>query len=289
MEGLDLFHGPNAGYALDLYDHYLSDRESVDPQTRALFDLLPLAPGAMPVSSKNGAVSSSAPNGATATTNGAAPLNLAAIGNAARLARNIRGRGHLAARIDPLGSEPQGNPGLSADTYNLTPQDLAALPAEVVGGPAARDAASAGEAIDRLRTIYEGATGYDYSHVHDPEERAWLREAVESGHYRAALSTDEQRAVLQLLTCVEALERFLHQSYRDQKRFSIEGVDALAPMLDDIIRAAAGVGTREVVIGMAHRGRLNVLAHVLGKPYKQLIKEFRDAASGQSSPASDPT
>ena len=291
MQGLDLFHGPNAGYALDLYDHYLSDRESVDPQTRALFDLLPLAPGAMPVSSKNGAVSSSVSvvNGATPATTGATPLNLAAIGNAARLARNIRGRGHLAARIDPLGSEPQGNPGLRAETYNLTPQDLAALPAEVVGGPAARGAASAGEAIDRLRTIYEGATGYDYSHVHDPEERAWLREAVESGHYRAALPPDEQRAVLQLLTCVEALERFLHQSYRDQKRFSIEGVDALAPMLDDIIRAAAGMGTREVVIGMAHRGRLNVLAHVLGKPYKQLIKEFRDAASGQSSPASDPT
>jgi len=291
MEDLDLFHGPNAGYALDLYDQYQRDRDSVDPQTRALFDLLPLTltPDAMLARPANGAAPLPIPNGASA--NGAmpattAPLNLAAIGDAARLARNIRGRGHLAARIDPLGSAPEGNPGLRAETYNLTPQDLAALPAEVVGGPAARGAASAGEAIDRLRAIYEGATGYDYSHVHDPEEHAWLREAVESGHYRAALPPDEQRAALELLTRVEALERFLHQNYRDQKRFSIEGADALVPMLTDTVRAAAGAGTREVVIGMAHRGRLNVLAHILNKPYKQMLKEFRDAAS---SPAGDPT
>ncbi len=308
MEGLDLFHGPNAGYALDLYDHYLRDRESVDPQTRALFDLAPLSAATMlapgtngahdahgaPASAANGKTgvpapgTSDAPSRPTVVTSGGT-MDLTAISNAARLARNIRGRGHLAARIDPLGSAPRGNPGLRAETYNLTPEDLAALPAEVVGGPAAQGAADAGAAIDRLRTIYEGTSGYDYSHVHDPEERQWLREAVETGRYQAALAPDKQRAILERLTRVEALERFLHQSYRDQKRFSIEGVDALVPMLDDIIRAAAGVGTREVVIGMAHRGRLNVLAHVLGKPYKQLIKEFRDAAAGQSTPASDPT
>jgi len=309
MEGLDLFHGPNAGYALDLYDHYLRDRESVDPQTRALFDFIPLTAATMPPPGANGT------NGATTTplaasngriaapaapvngaapvgANGAAPvgangtIDLAAISNVARLARNIRGRGHLAARIDPLGSEPQGNPGLNPESYNLTPEDLAALPAEVVGGPAARGAANAREAIDALRAIYEGASGYDYSHVHDPKERSWLREAVESGHDRAALSPDEQRAILDRLTRVEALERFLHQTYRDQKRFSIEGTDALIPMLDDIVRAAAGVGTREIVIGMAHRGRLNVLAHILGKPYTQMLAQFRDSAA--AGPAGDP-
>jgi len=313
MEGLDLFHGPNAGYALDLYDDYLRDRASVDPRTRAIFDLLPLTPGVAapartngafpPLAGANGAMTAPGPNGAraaraaraatAATAATATPLvtttvgtmDLTAISNAARLARNIRGRGHLAARIDPLGSEPRGNPGLNPDTYNLTPTDLAALPAEVVGGPAARDAANAGEAIDRLRTIYEGTTGYDYSHVHEPNERLWLREVVESRRFDTPLSAREQRALLERLTRVEALERFLHQNYRDQKRFSIEGTDALIPMLDEIVRAAAGVGTREVVIGMAHRGRLNVMAHVLGMPYDQLIEQFRDASAH---PVGDP-
>src|SRR5579884_3156702 len=148
MEGLDLFHGPNAGYALDLYDQYLRDRESVDPQTRALFDLIPLTIDAGDTANAIRA------NGAATMAYGSA--NTAAISDAARLARNIRGRGHLAAHLDPLGSAPQDNPGLHGETYHLSPADLAALPAEVIGGPAVQGAANAQEAIERLRAIYEG-------------------------------------------------------------------------------------------------------------------------------------
>src|SRR5256714_4625013 len=269
IDGLDIFHGPNAGYVLDLYDRYRHDPQSVDPQTRALFDVLP------PSATTNGrALRAVAPGALTPAT------NVAAIVNAATLAHNMRVRGHLGAHIDPLGTEPRGDPDLDLTANGLRPEDLAALPPEVVGGPATESARNALEAIEALRRLYSGTTGYDYGHVQVAEERAWLRDAVESCRFHTPLSAEQKRAVLDELTNVEAFERFLHQAFQGQKRISIEGVDMLVPMLHDIIRNAGATGTREVVMGMAHRGRLNVLAHVLGKPYEQLFAEFREAAVG---------
>src|SRR5205085_733902 len=268
IDGLDIFHGPNAGYVLDLYDRYRHDPQSVDPQTRALFEVLP------PVATNGRAQPAVSPGALTPAT------NVAAIVNAATLAHNMRVRGHLGAHIDPLGTEPRGDPDLDLAANGLRPEDLAGLPAEVVGGPATESARNALEAIEALRRIYSGTTGYDYGHVQVAEERAWLRDAVESCRFHTSLSAEQKRAVLDELTNVEAFERFLHQAFQGQKRFSIEGVDMLVPMLHEIIRNAGATGTREVVMGMAHRGRLNVLAHVLGKPYEQLFAEFREAAVG---------
>jgi len=194
------------------------------------------------------------------------------------LAQAIRDRGHLAARLDPLEPRPPGDRGLDPADWGMAPEDLRDLPAGVVGGPVARDAPDAGAAIQVLCDIYCGTTGYEFGHIQADEERAWLRDAVESGRYRQPLATPAQRRLLERLTEVEAFEHVLHRRLPNQTRFSLEGTDVLIPMLDTLIDHAARDGTRDVVMGMAHRGRLNVLAHVLGKPYAAILAEFHPGA-----------
>ncbi|HEX6292538.1 MAG TPA: 2-oxoglutarate dehydrogenase E1 component [Herpetosiphonaceae bacterium] len=269
MSDFTLFHGPNAGYALELYEHYQRDPQSVDPETRAFFERWrPPEP----------ASATAAPPATPAQAAERSPLDVSRTVGAARLIRYIRELGHLAARIDPLGSDPPGDPGLDPATHDVTEADLAALPAEIVRGPLVEGARNALEAIERLRQVYSGSVGYETDHIQDHQERTWIREAVESRRFFQHFDADRKRELLQRLTEVEVFERFLHQTFVGQKRFSIEGNDMLVPMLDTIIRNAATAGTREVVMGMAHRGRLNVLAHVLGKPYAAILAEFQAAA-----------
>ncbi len=273
---LALFYGPNAGYVLELYERYQRDPASVDPETRAFFERwsldgalagveAPAAPPAQPAFDINKVI------GATA------------------LAHGIRARGHLGAHLDPLGTEPPGDPALLLETYGLTEADLAAIPPDVVGGHAAEGARNALEAINRLRAMYSGTISYEFDQVKSPDERAWLRDAVGLALYRQQPGAEAKRALLERLTQVEAFERYLHQTFPGQKRFSIEGVDALVPMLDEIIGQAVDAGTREVVMGMAHRGRLNVLAHILEKPYTAILAEFMHPRHAQRTPASEIT
>jgi 2-oxoglutarate dehydrogenase E1 component len=135
--------------------------------------------------------------------------------------------------------------------------------------------------------VYSGSIGYEDDHVQVAEERNWLREAIETGRFFRGFGPGEKRAVLERLTDVETFEQFLHKTppFQGQKRFSIEGCDMLVPVLDAIIHGAAQAGTREVVMGMAHRGRLNVLAHVLGKPYTAILAEFQTAKLSEETPA----
>ena len=202
---------------------------------------------------------------------------------AARLARLIRELGHLAARIDPLGSEPPGDPGLELSTHGLTARDLERLPASIVGGAADQGAENCKQAILNLFKMYSGSAGYESNHIQDDAERNWFRSAIESRRFFKGITDEDKHELLGRLTEVEAFERFLHQTYIGQKRFSIEGNDVLVPMLDAVIKCTAARGTREVVIGMAHRGRLNVLAHVLGKPYATLLAEFQSAHAATAS------
>jgi 2-oxoglutarate dehydrogenase E1 component len=281
MSEWDLFYGPNAGYALELYERYQRDPASVDAETRAIFERMrPLPDGA--TNGTSGAANGSA-NGATATV--ATPHTLASpapqdahavvkVVLAARMARSIREFGHLAAKIDPLGGAPPGDPMLDPATHGLTKADLEALPAAIVWPSAGPEAGSCRDALERLRAIYCGSIGYDFDHVQNYAERNWLHETVESGAHWEALDAGEQRDLLERLSVVEGFERYLHTTFPGQKRFSIEGLDMLVPMLDELIRDAAETGAKEVLLGMAHRGRLNVLAHVLGKPYAAILSEF---------------
>ena len=193
------------------------------------------------------------------------------------LAGKIRRFGHLAAQLDPLGfHDPIGDPSLAPQSHGLTTDALKKLPASIVSGPAAAGAANAFDAIARLREIYCSTTGHDYSHVFVPDERAWLRQAVESGQFRPPVDPIDGLELLDRITEVETFERFLHRTFPGKTRFSIEGLDMMVPIIDEIIHDAAEGGVQHVMIAMAHRGRLNVLAHILQKPYTQILAEFKD-------------
>ncbi|HKS70607.1 MAG TPA: thiamine pyrophosphate-dependent enzyme, partial [Ktedonobacterales bacterium] len=278
------FYGPNAGYALELYDQYLQNPASVDAATRAVFERL--AEGHTPYAPTQLAAVPPSASSAVALSAMASVPDVTLIVRAARLARSIRQYGHLAAHIDPLGTPGPGDPMLDLATHGLTEADLKALPAAIVWPNAGPDAGSCWDAIQRLRAIYEGSIGYEFDHIQDYAERAWLHDNVEAGTFRAPLAPAEQRAVLHRLVEVGEFERYLHTTFQGQKRFSIEGLDVLVPMLDELVHdAAVFAGTREVLIGMAHRGRLSVLAHVLRKPLAKIFSEFHRAPNKELVPS----
>jgi 2-oxoglutarate dehydrogenase E1 component len=190
-----------------------------------------------------------------------------------------RTHGHLAARLDPLGSEPIGDPALDPVPLGLTPDVMTTIPTAVLR--ISTPGQTLADALPRLHEAYCGTMAYEQEHISNHGERVWLRQMIETGHHRQPLSVEEQKWLYQRLIEVEALERFLHKAYLGQKRFSIEGVDLLVPMLDLVIELSAQQGAREVVIGMAHRGRLNVLAHTVGRPIETIFAEFEGAKNAE--------
>jgi multifunctional 2-oxoglutarate metabolism enzyme len=139
--------------------------------------------------------------------------------------------------------------------------------------------ATLADALPHLRETYCGTIAYEIEHISSHRQRSWLREKIESGAYRSPLTSDEQKWLLGRLIKVDAFERFMHKAYLGQKQFSVEGLDMTVPMIDQLIHLAAAHGGREVVVGMAHRGRLNVLAHNLGRPYDTIFAEFEGAST----------
>ncbi len=276
MSDLQTFHGPNAGYVLDLFERYQRDPASVADEWQAFFATFDPAsletPGAVPRADR----STGAPAVAVA-----AEAEIPRVVGGRELARSIRSRGHTAGRLDPLGAAAVPDPALRPEAYGLTEAELAELPAAVAHVPGSategveKGAANAAEAIARLRALYSGSIGYEFHHIPPAEERAWLRQSVESGWFLAPMAADGKRALLNRLSQVEGFEKFLHKTFVGQKRFSIEGNDVLVPMLDEIVARAGSTGVGDVLIGMAHRGRLNVLTHVLGKPYAKMLAGFQ--------------
>ncbi len=279
--------GLNSGFARDLLEEYLENPDAVPSEWRQLFesghsDVVAAHPGLARLleSVGNGhnaaAAPAPAPLSAPAETT-AAPASdevLGAVAAAMALVKAHRMHGHLAAHLDPLGSEPPGDPALEPERLipKLTPELQARVPASVlrlyVPG------ATLAEALPRLSATYTGTIAYEIEHIADHEKRVWLRQAIESGKYRTTLSPEERKALLGKLTRVEAFEQYLRRAFLGQKQFSIEGLDVMVPMLDEAVDLAAENGAHEVVIGMAHRGRLNVLAHTLGLGYDSILREF---------------
>lgn len=266
MPTLHDFHGPNAGYVLELYERYRQNPEAVDPTTRAYFEHW------TPPQNGGGA--------AAVTVTGA--VDATKIVGVVNLAQAIRNFGHLAARLDPLGSPPPGDPTLDEAYHELTEQDLRQLPANLVGGPVAERTETALEAVQELRRVYTSTIGYDFDHIRQPQKRDWLRYAAESCRFRPEQSQDDYVGHLKHLTQIEVFERFLHRTFPGKTRFSIEGLDMMVPMLTEVIGRAADVEIYTILLGMAHRGRLNVLAHVLRKPYAQILAEFKDPVNEKS-------
>ena len=182
-----------------------------------------------------------------------------------------RVRGHLNAHLDPLHSEPPVlHSELDLATYGLTMWDLQRR--FVVSGLAGRSEATLEDILSILRDAYCRTTGIEYGHIMDPVQKRWIQERVEG--VNLSMSIDEQRRILEGLSEAEVFERFLHSRYVGQKRFGLEGGESTIVALRTMLDVASDQGTKEAVIGMAHRGRLNVLANVVGKSYSDIFSEF---------------
>ena len=303
--------GLNAGYASALLEQYLENPEAVPSEWRALFEsgaseLVATHPGLARLvellqEDGNGHVATTpapapAPPGPAAAepAPSAAPVEaapdktlLAAVAAAMALVKAYRTHGHLAARLDPLGSEPVGDPSLEPGRLEpkLTPELQRLIPADILRVHVPGETLA--DVLPRLRETYCGTSAYEIEHISDHEQRVWLRSAIESGRYRRPLDADEKRRLLERLSEVEGFERYLRRAFLGQKQFSIEGLDVMIPMLDEAIALVAEEGAHEVVFGMAHRGRLNVLAHVLGRPYETILREFEGERTLEAV-ASDP-
>ena len=198
---------------------------------------------------------------------------------ATALVKAYRTHGHLAAGLDPLGTEPIGDPALDPNTVHLSEAMMRRIPSDILRIYVPGD--DLAESLPYLREVYTGSLAYEIEHISSHRQRLWLRERIEGGTFREPLPDEERRRVLQRLISVDSLERFMHKAYLGQQQFSIEGLDMTVPMLDEAIILAAQGGAREVIIGMAHRGRLNVLAHNLGRPYETIFGEFEGKSSVQ--------
>ena len=197
---------------------------------------------------------------------------LQAVQAATSLLKGYRTHGHLAARLDPLGREPKGDPAIQPENLNLTPELMERIPASIlrIGVPGE----TLLEALPRLREAYCGTIAYQFEHLSSHQQRTWLREMVETGAHRQPLAEGEKRRLLRRLIDVFEFERFIEKAYLGQKIFTIEGLDAVVPMLDELVTLAYRSGAEEVVFGMAHRGRLSVLAHNLGRSVESILAEF---------------
>lgn len=259
------FSGPNLGYLGEQYEQFLNDPAAVDPELRELFEQF----GAPPILRDHTIANK------TTTHDMSDVAKLKKVVAADSLVQNIRTYGHLAANIHPLEHFRNGDTRMiDPEYYGLSEQDLRDIPAKVIWEEAPDSIENGLDAVKRLRQLYTESISYEFTHVHDPDERKWLNHMVETGMVHRSLSTDEQIGLLKRLTEVEGFEQFLHRTFVGQKRFSIEGLDMLVPMLDEVIRQGVHDGARNIMIGMAHRGRLNVLAHVLGKSYEDIFSEF---------------
>jgi multifunctional 2-oxoglutarate metabolism enzyme len=267
-----IIQGAESGRFLALIEEHLQGGHSFYED---VFTALGVNLGAPPALPAPAAAAAAASPSVSAPVGGEEMLQ--AVQAATTFVGRVRSHGHLAARLDPLGSEPEGDPGLDPEALGLTPELQARIPAKIfqmyVPG------ATLADALPHLRETYCGTIAYEIEHIASHRQRVWLREHIESGAFRHELTNDERRTLLKRLVEVDALERFMHKAYLGQHQFSIEGLDMTVPMLDELIQLSAAHGGQEVVVGMAHRGRLNVLAHNLGRAYDTIFAEFEGAST----------
>ena len=272
--------GANAAYLEDLYEQYLVSPDSLGPEWRQYFDGVVAAgnnAGAtdeVPHSVVIDRIAEAGRQAARGVASGpgadAGDERERAVG---KLITAYRSRGHLAANLDPLGlARKPDAPDLAPRFHRLSDSD--ANVEFSTGGVAGRERMKLRDLLTLLRAAYAGSIGAEFMHITDAEQRRWMYERLENAAGNYGRSLDDKRRILERLTAAEGLERYLHTKYVGQKRFSLEGGDSLIPMLDVLIRRGGETGVKDVVLGMAHRGRLNVLINTLGKPPRKLFDEF---------------
>ena len=265
MTSMEPFTGPNSAYLIELYEAYLKDNGSVDPQVRSFFDSwAPYLTSSLPTQSPAA---------------GAPSVDYQQLIRVVNLVDRIRDKGHLVANLDPLGLRPHRKLSSEATLQDISEQELSGLPPQLVQSPLAKGAPTAQEVVSKLRDLYFGTIGYEFGHIRDTVEKDWLQNSVESGEFKPRLDSNQRLSLLKRLSQAEAFEHFLHRSFPGQKWFSVEGNDTLVPVLDEIVQQASRSDVESIMIAMAHRGRLNVLTHIFEKPYDSLLAEFMYGSS----------
>ncbi len=275
--------GGNAAFIEELYEQYLRNPSSIDAKWRVYFDGF-------------GGSSDVPHSDAMARVQLAGMLAAKGLGSGideetakkqmavSKLVTAYRSRGHLGALLDPLGmAEKPEAPDLDLDFHGLNKSDLdTEFPVSTYfGAPKLK----LKDLLAKLRATYSGPIGAEFMHISDARQRHWMQERLEKVAGLFAFSSDEKRRILERTSAAEGLERYLHTKYVGQKRFSLEGGDALIPAMDVLVRRAGSNGVKDMVIGMAHRGRLNVLVNTLGKPPAKLFAEFEGRFDHHDDPA----
>jgi len=270
--------GGNAGFIEDLYEQFLRDPNGVDPTWAAYFRRLQGgATGEVahtPIRERLLARLNRPPTqgrAPSAESDGASAKQ----GAVSRLIQIYANRGHLAANLDPLGLQVRAKPYvLDLEYFGLSGADLDTEFFTGSRNQAMAERAKLKDILTDLQFIYTDTIGAEFAHVSDSDERLWLQDNFQVARMQRRFSAEEKKNILWQLTAAEGLERYLHTKYVGQKRFSLEGGDSLIPLLDDLVQHGGTMGVEETIIGMAHRGRLNVLVNLLGKSPKDLFSEF---------------
>ena len=288
-ESLSFLNSANADFIAELYARYAANPASVDPSWREFFaalrddakDALQELKGASWAPAKAERVISNGHAAAPVAKNGAAPAPFLAAPSAAldslrtlSLIRTYRIRGHLLAQLDPLGlTVPPHHPEFDPQSYGFGEADMDRP--IFVDGAFNLQTTTLREIMAMLRATYCGSIGVEFMHIQDAEQRRWLRDRVETTQNRTHFDAAAKRLALQRLTAADSFEKFLQVKFPGTKRFGLEGGEAMLPALETVIARGATQGLREVVIGMAHRGRLNVLTNLLNKPFASIFAEFQ--------------
>jgi 2-oxoglutarate dehydrogenase E1 component len=284
--------GANADFIETLYQQFLKDPKSVDPGWARYFAGLTSNGALEGVPIRDSAVKMARPAQArpaearpaqarpAAADTGAASAKQAAV---SRLIQVFANRGHLVANLDPLGLLQRAKPYiLDPGYFGLTEADMESEFFTGSRTPSIATRSKLKDILAQLKFIYCDTIGAEFAHVSDTEERLWLQDNFQSERLQHRFSAEEKKNILRQLTAAEGLERYLHTKYVGQKRFSLEGGDSLIPLLDELVQEAGKDGIEETIIGMAHRGRLNVLVNLLGKSPKDLFSEFEGQYDLQS-------
>lgn len=261
MQKFSYLNSSNPEYVEDIYARFLENPENVDESWRYFFEGLEL-----------GFQNQEHADDSNGKSNDKPSIDLSSEAKVADLINAYRERGHLLAHIDPLTTAPQFHPLLTLQHFGLSEEDLQRP--FTAGKFLGLGSTSLQNILNRLREIYCSTVGVEYTHIKDPAMRGWIVERLESQSRKINLSNPEKRNILFRLAQSESFEKFLHTRYVAQKRFSIEGAEGLIPVLDRLVEVAGQTGANNIVMGMAHRGRLNVLCNFFGKKYEHVLTEF---------------
>jgi 2-oxoglutarate dehydrogenase E1 component len=297
LDRTSFLYGTNSAFIEELYARYLADPQSVDESWRQFFAALGDEFAVVEAEKRGpswqkrnglplldeagilGAEGLAAKAAARAAGEGAADARAAALDTirAAMLIRNYRIRGHLMANLDPLGIEKRAaHPELDPATYGFTEADMDRP--IFIDRMLGLETATLREILQIVRRTYCATIGVEYMHIYHPEQKLWIQERIEGRDKEVSFTREGKRAILNKLAEAEGFERFLQLKYTGTKRFGLEGGEALIPAMEAIIKRGGQLGVKDIALGMPHRGRLNVLANLMSKPYQAIFSEFQGSA-----------